>query len=460
MAAAITFLGAAQTVTGSKHLIHNGKAKVLVDCGLFQGPHDLRSLNWEPFDFPIGALDAVIVTHAHLDHTGMLPRLVRNGYEGPIYCTHSTAQLMEISLPDSARLQEEDARYLNRHGLSRHHPALPLYTEDDAYATLKQLRRVKFHQMVDLPGGGSWRFVPAGHILGSAFAEIYFANGERILMSGDLGRPHRPIIADPTTVDYAEYLVLESTYGDRLHSEQSARDVLRRLLREAFEQSSVVLVPSFAIGRTQELLYEISHLVQEGSLPRVPIFLDSPMATSVTHVYAKAVEEHDEDMRAITATGLNPLEPASVTFVRDSMQSKALNARQGPMMIISGSGMAAGGRIVHHLRNRLPDERTVVLFTGYQAAGTTGRKLVDGARQVELHGEVVPVRARIEMISSLSAHADYGEILSWLENFTHPPKQTFLVHGELPAQEALRERITQRFGWNVVIPKRLDHYAL
>lgn len=460
MAAAITFLGAAQTVTGSKHLIHNGKAQVLVDCGLFQGPRDLRSLNWEPFDFPIGALDAVIVTHAHLDHTGMLPRLVSNGYEGPIYCTHSTAQLMEISLPDSARLQEEDARYLNRHGLSRHHPALPLYTEDDAYATLKQLRRVKFHQMMDLPGGGSWRFMPAGHILGSAFAEIYFANGERILMSGDLGRPRRPIIADPTAVDYAEYLVLESTYGDRLHSEQCARDVLRRLLREAFYQSSVVLVPSFAIGRTQELLYEISHLVQEGSLPRVPIFLDSPMATGVTHVYAKAAEEHDEDMTAITQTGLNPLEPASVTFVRDSMQSKALNAQQGPMMIISGSGMATGGRIVHHLRNRLPDERTVVLFTGYQAAGTTGRKLVDGARRVELHGEVVPVRARIEMISSLSAHADKGEIETWLENFKHPPRRTFLVHGELPAQEALRERITQRFGWDVVIPKRLDHYAL
>lgn len=460
MAAAITFLGAAQTVTGSKHLIHNGKARILVDCGLFQGPRDLRALNWEPFDFPIEALDAVIVTHAHLDHTGMLPRLVRNGYRGPIYCTHSTAQLLEISLPDSARLQEEDARYLNRHDLSRHQPALPLYTEDDAYATLRQLRRMKFRQMVAMPGGGTWRFLPAGHILGSAFVEIYFDNGERILMSGDLGRPGRPIIADPTTVDFAEYLVLESTYGDRLHPKQSARDLLRGLLMQAFDRSSVVLVPSFAIGRTQELLYEIGQLFLEGTLPRVPIYVDSPMATSVTHVYAKAIEEHDEDMAAVTNAGLHPLQPPSVTFVRDAMQSKALNAQQGPMMIISGSGMATGGRIVHHLYHRIHDERTVVLFTGYQAAGTPGRKLVEGATEIELFGQVLPVRAQIESISILSAHADYDEILGWLSNFSQPPRRTFLVHGEPQAQEALREKIRQRFGWEAVIPTRLESCEL
>lgn len=460
MSQSITFLGAARTVTGSKHLLQLGKRRVLVDCGLFQGKREIRERNWLPFPIDPDTIDQIIVTHAHMDHIGYLPRLARDGYGGPIYATAATIALSRISLPDSGRIQEEDARYLNRKGLTRHRPALPLYTEKDAYEVLKQMEPVAYREWREIAGGYRWRFLPAGHILGSAFVEMYFPNGERILLSGDLGRFGTPIIIDPTIVDFAEYLVIESTYGDRRHPVDSPAEILERILHRAWEQGEVVLVPSFSIGRTQELLYTISQLQKEDRLPRIPIFIDSPMAVSTTEVYRKMKQEQDSDMKLRIADGEDPLCPDHLEFIRDSNQSKALNSRRGPMVIIAGSGMATGGRIVHHLLNRIDDPATVVLFTGYQAEGTLGREIVEGKEEVEILGQNRPVRARIEKIQSLSAHADYVEMLDWLSHFTQPPRKTFLVHGEPPAQESLRQKIVDRYGWECVIPSQGDSFDL
>lgn len=456
----IAFHGAARTVTGSRHLLTLGSKNVLIDCGLFQGPRELREKNWDPFPIESAQIDAVILTHAHTDHIGYLPRLVAGGYSGPVYATHGTAGISRISLPDSARLQEEEARFHNKNRTSRHSPALPLYTERDAFETLRRMRPLRYGAWQDLPGRAKFRFLPAGHILGSAFAEIYFESGERILMSGDLGRKNTPIIRDPEVVDFAEYLVLESTYGDRLHGDQNAQDELERILTQAYHDGSCVLVPSFAIGRTQELLYHLSVLQAKGRIPRIPLFVDSPMATSATLLYDHTREDHDVDMKDLAEGGSSPLHPEHLEFVRDKSQSKALNVRQGPMVIISGSGMLNGGRIVHHLKQRLDDPSTVLLFTGYQGVGTLGREILDGADVVEIHRAEIPVRARIERLTSLSAHADQGEILDWIGNFKTAPKRTFLVHGEPGPQKALRDKIAERFGWDVEIPEQGESFEL
>ncbi|HJP84308.1 MAG TPA: MBL fold metallo-hydrolase, partial [Fimbriimonadaceae bacterium] len=401
----IGFYGAAQTVTGSKHLITANGKKILVDCGIFQGNRELRERNWQPFPFEPTELDAVVVTHAHMDHIGMIPRLVKQGYQGPIYCTHATLGLAKISLPDSGRIQEEDARNANRHG-SRHKPALPLYTEFEAYACLKRFVTLPYWDMHPLPGGCTFRYMPAGHILGSGFAEIYFENGERILMSGDLGRYNTPIIQDPTDVDFAEYLVVESTYGDRIHSHEDVEARLEEILRDGYASGGAILVPSFSIGRTQEILFYLKQLQLAGRMPRIPIYIDSPMGVSATKLYQDAKEEHDEDMKIAISENENPLEPHLLSLIRDSEQSKALNKQTGPMMIIAGSGMATGGRIIHHLKHRLGDPATQVVFTGYQGEGTLGRRLLEGASQVEIHRQPIAVRAKISKLNSLSAHAD------------------------------------------------------
>jgi len=460
MAQTITFLGAAETVTGSRHLLTLNGHKVLVDCGLFQGGRELRDRNWIPFQVDLKELECIVITHAHLDHIGYLPKLVRMGYDGPIYATPATIELAKISLPDSGRLQEEDAHIHNKHDLGNHKPALPLYTEADAYHCLKLFRPVHYYQNHGLPGNANFRSLPAGHILGSAFAEIYFENGERILMSGDLGRFNTPIIKDPTSIDYSEYLVVESTYGDRLHAHEDTEGKLAAILNDAFRNGSVVLVPSFAIGRTQELLYFINNLEKRGAIPRIPIYIDSPMATNTTGVYARAKEEHDSDMKLALSNNEDPLHPANVQFVRDFEQSKALNSQRGPMVVIAGSGMANGGRIVHHLLHHLSDPNCVVLFTGYQAEGTMGRRLIEGAQEVKILGNHIPVAAKVEKLNSLSAHADQGEILDWLSKFKTPPKRTFIVHGEPPAQAVLLEKIKERFGWDVVIPKQGEQFDL
>ncbi|MBX7132312.1 MAG: MBL fold metallo-hydrolase [Fimbriimonadaceae bacterium] len=460
MSQSITFLGAAQTVTGSRHMLRLGNKNVLIDCGLFQGGRELRDRNWQPFPFAPADIDQIILTHAHNDHIGYLPRLVANGYRGKIFATPGTIALCRIALPDSGRIQEEDARFANKHGYTNHKPALPLYTEKDAYEALKLMEPVHYYESRDIGGGYNWRYMPAGHILGSAFVEMYFPNGERILMSGDLGRYNTPIITDPTKVDFSEYLVIESTYGDRRHPTDKAEDILERVLREAWETGGTVIVPSFAIGRTQDLLYNIHCLQLEGRLPRIPVFIDSPMAASTTEVYRRIKEDHDSDMRLAIKEGEDPLQPDYLEYIRDASQSKALNSRRGPMVIISGSGMASGGRVVHHLKHRLGDPSTIVLFTGFQAMGTLGRKIVDGNEVVEIHGMEVPVRAKIEKIGSLSAHADYQEMLDWLANFKTPPKMTFLVHGEPPAQEALQEKIESQLGWKTMIPAQGDSFEL
>ena len=454
MSQSITFLGAAQTVTGSKHLLELNGKKILVDCGLFQGSRELSQRNWQPFAFDPEDLDAVVITHAHNDHIGMLPRLVKFGYKGPIYATPSTIGLCKISLPDSGRIQEEDASYHKRHGTSEHADPQPLYTEADAYEVLKQFKPVHYYQNCPLPGGANFRYLPAGHILGAAFAEIYFENGERVLMSGDMGRKNQPIIKDPTPVDFAEYLVLESTYGDRLHEKSDPKEVLFRVLDDACKNRGIVLVPSFAIGRTQDLLWYLHELFHEGRLPRIPIYVDSPMANSATLLYQEQTDDHDKEMRIDMSEGRSPFSPDFVKLVRDRGVSKQLNNARGPLMIIAGSGMVNGGRIVHHMVHHLPDPNCTVLFTGYQASGTNGRNIVDGATHVKLLGQDIPIRAKIERLDSLSAHADYGEILDWLRNFKTAPRKTFLVHGEPAAQESLRAKIVQEFGWEVLIPEQ------
>lgn len=460
MPQSITFLGAAETVTGSKHLLTLNGHKVLVDCGLFQGPKDLRARNWQPLPINVRELEAIVITHAHLDHIGYLPKLVKEGYSGPIYATKATIDLSKISLPDSGRLQEEDARFANKHHLTEHEPALPLYTEDDAYRCLKLFQPVHYYDFHELPGKATFQYLPAGHILGSAFAEIYFENGERILMSGDLGRFNTPIIKDPTTIEYAEYLVVESTYGDRLHAHEDTLAKLAEILNEGYSKGSVILVPSFAIGRTQELLYAINTLQHKNQIPRIPIYIDSPMATSTTHVFQNATDEFDSQMKLLIREGEDPLNPEQVSFIRDGQQSRALNAQRGPMVIIAGSGMANGGRIVHHLIHHLNDPSTIVLFTGYQAEGTLGRQLIDGAQHVRIHQQNVNVRAQVEKLNALSAHADQGEILAWLSKYKTPPKRTFIVHGEPPAQAVLLAKIKEQLGWDAVIPKQGDSFEL
>lgn len=459
MSASITFHGAAQTVTGSRHLLELNGKRILVDCGMFQGGSELRQRNWQEPPFDPASLDAVVITHAHMDHIGMLPRLVQQGYTGPIYATPATIGLARISLPDSGRIQEEDARYANKHGYSQHRPALPLYTEKDAYRTLKQFEPVRYRELHDLPGGAQWRYLPAGHILGSAYAEVYFSNGERILMGGDLGRYDTPIIVDPTAVDFAEYLVVESTYGNRLHSDENPSTKLEAILKNAFNEGLTVIVPSFSIGRTQELLYLLKQLENAHRIPRIPIFVDSPMAISATDLYLRHKEDHDEDMK-IALTDGKALEPDLLEFVRDREQSKALNSRKGPMMIIAGSGMANGGRVVHHLLHRLSDPSTFVLFTGYQAEGTLGRDILELNPEVRIHGKFVQVRARVEKLNSLSAHADQSEILRWLSGFKQPPRKTFIVHGEPEAQEALRDKIDEELGWSCEIPYQGQRFEL
>lgn len=456
----IGFHGAAETVTGSRHLLELDGKRVLVDCGLFQGTRELKERNWNPFPVDPTDIDAVVLTHAHMDHIGYLPRLIKQGYRGPVYATYGTVGLAKISLPDSGRIQEEDARFHNRHHTARHDPALPLYTEADAYVALKRFTSLHYHQWQDLPGGATFRFIPAGHILGSAYAEIYFANGERILMSGDLGRYDRPIIQDPTAVDFAEYLVIESTYGDRLHGTRDPKDMLHQILSDAVRDRGIVMVPSFAIGRTQELLWYLHELEEEGRLPDLPIYVDSPMANAATLLYQDSDQDHDKDMKIDMAEGRSPFRSDMVKFIRDSTMSKELNRAPGPFMVISGSGMMNGGRILHHVKAHASDPANAIIFTGYQAEGTMGRRLLHGDDSVRIHREEVPIRAQIHEMDMLSAHADYGEMMRWLGGFREAPKRTFIVHGEPPAQAALKQKIEQELGWDVVIPRHGEEFDL
>jgi metallo-beta-lactamase family protein len=451
--ATLRFLGAAGTVTGSRFLLRHGSARTLVDCGLFQGPRSLRQRNWQPFPVNVQDLDRIVLTHAHIDHTGFLPRLVRQGFRRPVLASHATCDLLQLLLPDAGRLQEEEARWRDRKGLSRHKPALPLFSEDDARAALDLLRPVPYDQIIDLGEEVGLRLLRAGHILGSALVEFRWPEPgpqSTLLFSGDLGRPGQPILKDPAPVRAAGVLVLESTWGDRTHPRDDPLQDLERIIRRALDRRGVVLIPSFAIGRTHRLLYLLHELQEAGRIPPLPVFIDSPMAISAVPLYCRHVEEHDLTMRALTAEEC-PLLLPNLRMMRTVEQSKSLNDLNGSAIIISASGMATGGRIVHHLRRRLADSRNTVIFVGYQAQGTRGRYLQEGARTIRIYGDEIPVRARIETLTGLSAHADAEEILGWLEKFDYAPSMTYLVHGEPESCHALAGLIRQRLRWETTV---------
>jgi metallo-beta-lactamase family protein len=460
----IQFLGATRTVTGSKHLVEVDGYRVMVDCGLFQGLKQLRLRNWDPFPINPASINSVILTHAHIDHSGYLPRLVREGFVGTVYGTPATVELSRIMLPDSARLQEEDADFANRHSTSKHHPALPLYSEKDANAALKLFQSVNYHKRVELTKKLSFEFVTAGHILGSSFVnfEVECKDGgsKRVTMTGDLGRYDEPIINDPEKVDEADYIVLESTYGNRAHGDFDVKADLAGIITETAKRGGHVLIPAFAVGRTQQLLYLIRELEEENRIPILRVFVDSPMAVSATRLYLRHKEDHDLEMQDLMDERRNPLATRRFNLARTVDESKRVSAQDESTIVISASGMATGGRILHHLRKRLPDERNTVIFVGFQAEGTRGRRLIDGEKEIKIFGEMVPVRARVERLDNLSAHADYREILRWLGGFKRAPEKVFLVHGESAAAESLKEKIIEKFGWAVEIPEYLQKFDL
>ena len=459
----IRFLGAAGTVTGAKFLVSTAKAQVLVDCGLFQGLKELRLMNWDSQDFDASSLDSVVLTHAHLDHTGYLPRLVRNGYSGPVIATPPTIELCSILLPDSGHLQEEQADHANKHGYSKHSPALPLYTAIEAMECLKLFKPCPYNVITEIATGISVRLVDAGHILGSAIVEMWVEDQNeaiKLVFSGDLGRYGEALLADPTPVHEADYLVMESTYGNRVHEDDQPELKLAKIIEKTHNARGCLLIPSFSVGRTQQLLYILRTLEQSGQIPVMPIYVDSPMAIDATAIFLAHPEAHRVELRHLEEDGKNPLRPQKLHFVRTSEGSASLDTQDGPMILISASGMATGGRILHHMEAFLPDPSATVLFVGYQADGTRGRALIEGAKKLKLLGQMVPVKAGIEQIDGFSAHADREEMLRWLSAFQKPPRTTFLVHGERDASESLAEAIKARFGWKTEIPALRDERVL
>lgn len=450
---AIQFLGATGTVTGSKYLIEHAGRRILVDCGLFQGYKPLRLRNWAPLPIDPARIDHVILTHAHLDHSGYLPMLAKNGFSGTVYCTEATRELCEILLPDSGHLQEEEALYANKRGYSKHSPAMPLYTRDDAERSLSQLRPLDFDVPLDLGDGLTLRLHPSGHILGSAFVSLKSPELS-ILFSGDLGRPHDLVMSPPTRIPAADYLVVESTYGNRRHNPSHPLELLTNVINKTAKRHGVVVIPTFAIGRAQTLLYAITLLKQRGAIPDLPVYLNSPMAVDATRIFLAHPGEHR----------LNPAECEALAraahIVNSVDESKKLNQKHGPMIILAASGMATGGRVVHHLKAFAPDPRNSILFTGFQAGGTRGASIVQGAEMIKIHGEYVPIRAEVHQMENLSAHADADEIMAWLRGFEAPPRRTFITHGEPDAADALRRRIEEELKWSCDIPEYQQRDAL
>jgi metallo-beta-lactamase family protein len=450
----LQFLGATGTVTGSKYLLRWHSKNILIDCGLFQGFKQLRLRNWKPLPFNPATIDAVILTHAHIDHSGYLPLLVKNGFKGPVYCTSATRDLCEILLMDSARLQEQEAAYLNKHSFSKHKPALPLYTPDDAKRSLQQLQTVETYKEKLLGGTLNFHLLPAGHILGATM--VYINDDKKsILFSGDLGRQDDLIMEAPAIVKNVDYLVVESTYGNRTHEKEDPLNQLAAVINHTIQRGGKVIIPSFAVGRTQTLLYCIHLLKTKNIIPvDLPVYLNSPMAEEATAIFDNHPDDHRltiEQSAALCKT------PKVITSVEDS---KKLNLRKDPMIIIAGSGMGTGGRIIHHFKAFAPDARNTILFSGFQAGGTRGAAMIDGAKEIKIHGEYVPIRAEVTSINSLSAHADANEILTWLKHFEHPPKLTFITHGEPIAADALRLKIKEQLDWEAYVPDYLESVNL
>jgi len=469
----IQFLGAAGTVTGSKHLVNTssdsgGKTgfQMLIDCGMFQGAKEWRERNWQPMPIPASDIDAVILTHAHLDHCGWIPRLVREGFRGPIYATPSTIDLCGIILPDSGHLQEEDANFYNRHRKSKHHPALPLYTLAEAEASLQYFQPVQFEEPRQLSPEVSFRFVRAAHILGSAMVELALStNGQarRLLFTGDIGRvrdnnvaPGKVVRSGPNEGEIADVVVMESTYGNRNHPTDDPRPKLAEIIRQTSQRGGSVVVPAFAVERTQKFLFILKELMESGQLPRIPVYCDSPMAIKAVEVFLKHEEEcSDETCRLIQQYG-SPLQWPGFTFALTSEDSKKINATQFPAIIVSSSGMVTGGRILHHLTQRLPDPKNTVIFIGFQAPGTRGFTIKSGASEVRIFGETVAIRAQIATLEQFSDHADTPELLEWLHTFPSKPGVTYLVHGERAASSQLRDAMTKELGWNVQVAEWME----
>lgn len=455
MELSLAFHGGAGTVTGSRFLLSAGEARILVDCGLFQGLKELRLMNWRPPGFDVRSIDAVFVTHAHIDHTGYLPRLVREGYRGPIYATPATVDLAEVLLLDAARLQEEDADYANRKGYSKHRPALPLFTTADAESALKKMKAVEFNGWLDLDGPFSVRFQSAGHILGSAHLEVRtrLDGGEAtVVFSGDVGRYDVPLHIDPVPPPPCDALVLESTYGDRLHDDTPLEEQLRRPLAEAIRRGGTVLIPAFAVARVQLVTLMLRQLMESGALPEIPIHIDSPMAVDVTRIYQRYLRsgELDDD---VAGHARSALLPPQVRFHRSVEESRALNDLPGPRIIVSSSGMLTGGRVLHHLRRLAGDPKNLIVLAGYQAVGTRGRALLEGAKAVRMHGEDIAVRARVVSLDGFSAHADAAGLVQWALSGSSIPGTVFLAHGELDAQQALAARLKGASVPQTVIPR-------
>ena len=449
----LSFFGATGTVTGSKYLVDTGGLRLLIDCGLFQGFKQLRLRNWAPPPFDPHTIDAVILTHAHIDHSGYLPLLAKQGFRGKVYCSYATRDLCGILLPDAAHLQEEEARFANKHRFSKHSPALPLFDSADATAALKLLKGAAAGTDIAIGDGVTFRLVPNGHMLGSNCV-VLKQGACSIVFSGDLGRPNDPLMKAPEAITEANWLVLESTYGNRLHPETDGDEALASAVTRAVARGGVVVIPAFAVGRAQTLLLQLGRLKQARRIPDVPVYLNSPMAVNATALYVKHASGHRLS-RAEVHTMCS-----AATVINSPEESRRLNQMKGPMIIVSASGMATGGRVLHHLKQFAPDARNMILFAGYQAGGTRGAALVAGADSVKIFGEYVPVRAEVALIDTLSAHADYREIIDWLGHFRVPPKQTFLVHGEPAAADALRLHVMEKLAWPVCVPDYLQTVSL
>ncbi len=462
----IQFFGATGTVTGSKTAIYAGPDltdRILVDCGLFQGPKELRLRNREPFPVDPASIGAVFITHSHLDHCGYLPCLVLKGFSGPIYCTSPTADLMKILLMDTAHLQEEEANFANKMGYSKHKPALPLYTTDDVLRTLDLVRAVDYNEPVRMGHRISASFHDAGHILGSSNILLRFGqSGEdgSLLMSGDIGRYGAPILPDPESPDSPDWLVMESTYGGRYHKDFDIHQSLADVVNRSIKRGGVLLIPAFAIGRTQLILYTLRQLQDDGSIPDIPVYIDSPMAIRVTNTHFMHEENLDDEARYLIHIGDHPIEPRNLHIFQSIEESKSLNKLQNFAIIISASGMATGGRILHHLKLRLPEPQHTILFIGYQAVGTRGKTIQQGDGDVKIHGEYIPIRAHIESLDGFSAHADQDELITWLRKFHQRPSQIFINHGENESQIALQSKIIESLGINAVIPRYQEEFLL
>ncbi|HET9170732.1 MAG TPA: MBL fold metallo-hydrolase [Actinospica sp.] len=452
----MTFLGAVGTVTGSKYLVETPKSRILVDCGLFQGVAELRQRNWKPLPLDARAIDAVVVTHAHLDHTGYLPALVRQGFRGPIHATEDTAALAEIVLKDSAHLMEEDAEHANKHGYSKHHPALPLYTTGDALRTVARFRPAGYDEPIQVAADAAVRFHTAGHILGSSWVNLELGGGpapRRLVVSGDLGRPGHPLFRPADPYDEADAVLVESTYGNRRHDVAASRERFAEVIRRTTARGGSVLIPAFAVDRTEVVLYELTRMMRDGEIPRLPVHVDSPMALAALDVYRKALTSRSAQLsRDLLTRHDDPFDTGTLAAVHTAEESVRLNNPTVPSIIISASGMATGGRVLHHLEQMLPNPRHTVVLVGFAAVGTRARSLLDGARNLKMFGRYIPVRSEVVDLPAFSAHADADQLIDWLRA-GRQPDTVYVVHGEPRASAELRDRIEQDLGWNAVVPK-------